>query len=33
MKSSTGEIATKEVTLPAMGRLQDTVTWKPDHPG
>ncbi len=33
MKSSTGEVATKEVTLPAMGRLQDSVTWKPDRPG
>jgi uncharacterized membrane protein len=33
MKSSNGEVATKEILLPAMGRLQDSVVWKPDKPG
>ncbi len=33
MKSSTGEVVTKDVTLPAMGRLQDSISWKPDKPG
>ncbi len=33
MKASSGEIITKEVTLPAMGRLQDAIAWKPDKPG
>lgn len=33
MKSSSGEIITKEVTLPAMGRFQDAIAWKPDKPG
>lgn len=33
MKSSSGEIITKEVTLPAMGRYQDVIGWKPDKPG
>ncbi len=32
MKASSGEIITKEVTLPAMGRLQDAIAWKPDKP-
>ncbi len=33
MRASSGEIITKEVTLPAMGRLQDAIAWKPDKPG
>jgi uncharacterized membrane protein len=33
MQFSSGEIITKEVTLPAMGRLQDAIAWKPDKPG
>lgn len=33
MRASSGEIITKEVTLPAMGRLQDAITWKPDKAG
>jgi hypothetical protein len=33
MKSSTGEIITKAVTIPAMGQLQDVITWKPESPG
>lgn len=33
MRASSGEIITKEVTLPAMGRLQDAIAWRPDKPG
>lgn len=33
MKSSTGEVITKPVVIPAMGKLQDVVTWKPEQPG
>jgi hypothetical protein len=33
MKSSTGEVITKPVTIPAMSRLQDVITWKPENPG
>jgi hypothetical protein len=33
MKSSTGEVITKDVVLPAMGRLQDAIEWKPENPG
>ena len=33
MKSSTGEVITKSVTIPAMSRLQDVMTWKPEKPG
>ena len=33
MKSSTGEVITKSVVIPAMSRLQDVITWKPDRPG
>lgn len=33
MKSSTGEAITKSVVVPAMSRLQDVVTWKPERPG
>jgi hypothetical protein len=33
MKSTSGEILTKEVTLPAMSRYQDAIAWKPEKPG
>jgi hypothetical protein len=33
MKSSTGEVVTKTVVIPAMSRLQDVMTWKPEKPG
>jgi hypothetical protein len=33
MKASTGEVISKQVVIPAMGRLQDVLTWKPDKPG
>jgi len=33
MKSSTGEVITKAVVIPAMSRLQDVLTWKPEQPG
>ena len=33
MKSSTGEVITKSVVIPAMSRLQDVMTWKPERPG
>ena len=33
MKSSNGEIVTKDVVIPAMSRLQDVMTWKPEKPG
>ncbi len=33
MKSSTGEIITKSVVIPAMSRFQDVMTWKPEKPG
>lgn len=33
MKSSTGEIVTKSVVLPTMGRLQDVLVWRPESPG
>lgn len=33
MRASSGEIITKEVTLPAMGRLQDAIAWKPEKAG
>jgi hypothetical protein len=33
MKSSTGEVITKSVVIPAMSRLQDVITWKPEKPG
>ena len=33
MKSSTGEVITKPVVIPAMGRLEDVITWKPESPG
>ncbi len=33
MKSSTGEVITKSVVIPAMSRLQDVLTWRPEQPG
>jgi hypothetical protein len=33
MKSSTGEVITKPVVIPAMSRLEDVITWKPESPG
>ncbi len=33
MKSSTGEVVTKSVVIPAMSRLQEVMTWKPEKPG
>jgi len=33
LTSSTGEEVTKHVRVPAMGRLQDTITWRPTTPG
>ena len=33
MKSSNGEVVTKSVVIPAMSRLQDVMTWKPEKPG
>lgn len=33
MKSSTGEVITKSVVIPAMSRLQDVITWRPEKPG
>jgi len=33
MKSSEGDIVTKSVTIPAMSRLHDVITWKPEKPG
>ncbi len=31
--STTGELITHEVTLPAMARLQDALVWRPQEPG
>ena len=33
MTVSTGEVVTKDVVIPAMSRLQDTMLWRPDKPG
>ncbi|HEX8313186.1 MAG TPA: vWA domain-containing protein [Chthoniobacteraceae bacterium] len=33
MKSSTGEVVTKAVVVPAMSRLQDVMTWRPEKAG
>ena len=33
MKTSTGEVVTKPVVIPAMSRLQDVIIWHPDKPG
>ncbi len=31
--STTGEVITHEITLPAMARLQDALIWRPQQPG
>ena len=33
MSSTSGEIITKEVLVPAMSRFQDAIAWKPEKPG
>ena len=33
MRSSTGEVITKNVIIPAMSRLQDAMVWRPEQPG
>ncbi|MGV3531356.1 MAG: hypothetical protein ACO1QR_03230, partial [Chthoniobacteraceae bacterium] len=33
MRSTTGEVVTKSVVIPAMSRLQEVLTWKPEKPG
>ncbi len=33
MKSSNGDVITKSVVIPAMGRLQEVIVWKPEKPG
>ena len=33
MHSSTGEVVTKNVVIPAMSRLQDALVWRPEQPG
>ena len=33
LRSSTGEVVTKSVVIPAMSRLQDVMVWRPDKPG
>jgi uncharacterized membrane protein len=33
MKTSAGEVITKDVVIPAMSRLQDDITWKPESAG
>lgn len=33
MKVSNGEVVTKNVIIPAMSRLQDTIVWRPEKPG
>ena len=33
LKTSAGKEITKRVTIPAMGRLEDAVTWKPEQTG
>ena len=33
LRTSAGEVVTKDVVIPAMGRLQDVVTLRPDQPG
>src|SRR5262249_39715593 len=33
MKTSEGEIITKPIVIPAMGRMTDAIVWKPDKPG
>ena len=33
MKSSNGEVVTKSIVIPAMGRVTDAIAWKPEKPG
>lgn len=33
LKTTDGEIVTKDVTIPAMSRLQDTIVWRPEKAG
>lgn len=33
LRSSNGDVVTKEVVIPAMSRLQDVITLRPDKPG
>ncbi len=33
LRTSTGEIITKDVVIPAMSRLQDVISMRPDRPG
>ncbi len=33
MKTSSGEIVTKDITITAMSRLQDVIVWKPEKAG
>ncbi|MEO8351158.1 MAG: hypothetical protein ABI680_05465, partial [Chthoniobacteraceae bacterium] len=33
MKSSNGELITKAIVIPAMGRVTDSISWRPDKPG
>ncbi len=33
MTASTGELVTKDITLPAMGRVQDSLVWRPTKTG
>ncbi len=33
MTTSTGEVVTKDITLPAMGKVQDSLVWKPAETG
>ncbi|WP_009965862.1 vWA domain-containing protein [Verrucomicrobium spinosum] len=33
LRSSTGEVITKSVVIPAMSRLQDVMVWRPEKPG
>ena len=33
MTTSTGEVVTKDITLPAMGRVQDSLVWRPTKTG
>ena len=33
LKSSNGDVVTKEVVIPAMSRLQDVITMRPEKPG
>ncbi len=33
MQTTTGETVEKQVTIPAMSRLEDVIVWKPEKPG